>query len=100
PPGPTFSAPRWQALLFEGFYLDKFYQYFLVRPYQWLAGFWWQYVDEGGVDHGFDVAASGVHSLSKGLGYWTTGRLSTYVKMLLVGLTAFLIALLVGWVVR
>ena len=100
PPGPSFSAPRWQALLLEGFYLDKFYQYFLVRPYQWLAGFWWQYVDEGGVDRGFDVAASGVHFLSKGLGYWTTGRLSTYVKMLLVGLTAFLIALLLGWVVR
>jgi hypothetical protein len=36
-----------------------------------------------------DGTAAGVNLLSRGLGYWTTGRLSTYVKMLLVGLTAF-----------
>jgi NADH-quinone oxidoreductase subunit L len=97
PPGPTFSAPGWQALLFEAFYLDKFYQYLIVRPYRRLATFWWQAVDEGGLDRGLEGAAGGVDLLSRGLGYWTTGRLSTYVKMLLVGLTAFFAALALRW---
>jgi NADH-quinone oxidoreductase subunit L len=124
PPGPSFGAPRWQALLFEGFYLDQCYHYLFVRPYarishflwqkidndgfsqgtektakglfrpyRWLSGFLWQSIDEGGIDRGFDGTAAGVELVSRGLGYWTTGRLSTYVKMLLVGLTAFFTAL-------
>jgi NADH-quinone oxidoreductase subunit L len=100
PPGPTFNAPGWQALLFEAFYLDKFYYHVLVRPYRWLAGFWWQTVDEGGIDRGLDGTAAGVDLLSKGLGFWTTGRLSTYVKMLLFGLTAFFLAVVLRLVVR
>jgi NADH-quinone oxidoreductase subunit L len=97
PPGPTFSAPGWQALLFEAFYLDKFYQYLIVKPYSRLATFWWQAVDEGGLDRGLEGAAGGINLLSRGLGYWTTGRLSTYVKMLLVGLTAFFTVLALKW---
>jgi NADH-quinone oxidoreductase subunit L len=96
PPGPTFSAPRWEALLFEGFYLDNLYYVVFVKPYRWLAGFWWQYVDEGGIDRGLDGTAAGVGLLSRGLGLWTTGLLSTYVKMLLLGLTVFF-SVLAGW---
>jgi NADH-quinone oxidoreductase subunit L len=69
----------------------------LYKPYRWLAGFLWRSVDEGGIDRGLDGTAAGVNLLSKGLGYWTTGRLSTYVIMLLVGLTAFLSALAARW---
>jgi NADH:ubiquinone oxidoreductase subunit 5 (subunit L)/multisubunit Na+/H+ antiporter MnhA subunit len=129
PPGPAFSAPRWQALLFEGFYLDKLYHYLIIdpytkaseflwqkideygisqgtvrtakslfRPYSRLASFWWQAVDEGAIDRGFDGTARGVELLSRGLGFWATGRLSTYVKMLLVGLTAFFILLAVSYI--
>ena len=128
PPGPVMSAPRWQAMLLEGFYLDRLYQYLLVRPYArmaeflwkkvddqginrgieggakgafrpyWrLAFFWWLSVDEGVIDRSFDGTAEGVHQLSQGLGSWTTGRLSTYVKMLLVGLTVFLALLAVSY---
>jgi hypothetical protein len=54
-------------------------------------------VDEGGLDRGLEGAAGGVNLLSRGLGYWTTGRLSTYVKMLLVGLTALFTVLALKW---
>ena len=128
PPGPAISAPRWQAMLLEGFYLDRFYKYLIVRPYArmaeilwkkvddqginrgieggakgafrpyWrLAFFWWLSVDEGAIDRSFDGTAEGVHLLSQGLGYWTTGRVSTYVKMLLVGLTVFFALLAVSY---
>ena len=129
PPGPTFSAPRWQAMLLEGFYLDQLYHYLIVGPYTraaeflwkkvddqvvnqgtektarslfWpyyrLASFWWLSVDEGGIDRSFDGTASGVDLLSRGLGFWTTGRLSTYVKMLLVGLTVFFALLALSYI--
>jgi len=97
PPGPKFSAPRLEAFLFEGLYLDKLYYSVFVVPYERLARFWWQTVDEGGIDRGLDGTAQLFAMLSRGLGYWATGRLSTYVKMLLVGLTVFFSALAVRW---
>jgi NADH-quinone oxidoreductase subunit L len=96
PPGPTFRAPRLEAFLFEGFYLDKLYLYLFANPYQRLAAFWWQYVDEAGIDRGLNGTAAGVGLLSRGLGFWTTGLLSTYVKMMLLGLTVFF-SVLAGW---
>jgi NADH-quinone oxidoreductase subunit L len=69
----------------------------LYLPYRWLAAFWWQSVDEGSLDRGLEGTAAGVSLLSKGLGSWTTGRLSTYVRMLLLGLTALISALAAGW---
>jgi NADH-quinone oxidoreductase subunit L len=97
PPGPAFSAPGLETFLLEGLYLDKLSYYVFVVPYYWLAEFWWQSVDEGGIDGALDGTAGGVEMLSRGLGFWATGRLSTYVKMLLVGLTVFFSALAVHW---
>jgi NADH-quinone oxidoreductase subunit L len=97
PPGPAFSAPRAEAFLFEGLYLDKLYHSVFVVPYYRLAEFWWQFVDEGCIDGGLDDTAEGVELLSRDLGSWATGRLSTYVKMLLVGLTVFVSALALRW---
>jgi NADH-quinone oxidoreductase subunit L len=97
PPGPSFSAPRLQAFLFEGLYLDKLYYHVFVVPYERLASILWEYVDEGGIDEGLDGAAESVEMLSRGLGLWATGRLSTYVKMLLVGLIVFFSALALQW---
>jgi NADH-quinone oxidoreductase subunit L len=115
-------------MLFEAFYLDRFYHLILVRPYQALARFLWQEVDNpydqkivvGGsravfkpywalakftwrqvdefvVDNGIVRAAGSLLTLSRGLGYWTTGLLSTYLKMLLLGLTIFFAVVVLGW---
>ncbi len=42
-------------------------------------------------------AADGLVTVSRGLGYWTTGRLSTYLKMLFLGLTIFFAAVGLSW---
>jgi NADH-quinone oxidoreductase subunit L len=97
PPGPTFSGPALEAFLFEGLYLDKLYYHVFVVPYERLARFWWQTVDEGAIDRGLDGTAKSFELLSRGLGLAATGRLSTYVKMLLVGLTVFFSALALHW---
>ncbi len=115
------------GLLFFGFYLDRLYQSIFVRPYQamarflWrqdnrydqqvivggaralfrpyraLAKFCWLQVDELVIDGGAQKTAGSLVTVSRGLGYWTTGRLSTYLKMLLLGLTIFFCALGVSW---
>jgi NADH-quinone oxidoreductase subunit L len=61
------------------------------------AIFFWLQVDDRTIDGNYAKGARGFLSLSRGLGYWTTGRLSTYVTMLLFGLTAFLLVLVWGW---
>jgi NADH-quinone oxidoreductase subunit L len=115
------------GLLFSGFYLDRLYQSIFVRPYQamarflWrqdnrydqqvivggaralfrpyraLAKFCWLQVDELVIDGGAEKTAGSLVTVSRGLGYWTTGRLSTYLQMLLLGLTIFFCALGVTW---
>jgi NADH-quinone oxidoreductase subunit L len=86
-----------EELLFSGFYLDRLYQIAFVRPYQVMARIFWLNVDEGVVDDRFDATANVFRYFSLGLQLWTTGRLSTYLKMLLLGFTAILSALALGW---
>ena len=88
---------RLHKLLLSGFYLDRLYQIALVEPYQKLAKVFWLNIDEGVVDNRFDAAGNTFRSFSFGLQRWTTGRLSTYLKMLFLGFTAIVSALALGW---
>jgi NADH-quinone oxidoreductase subunit L len=94
---PVVMRPSLHELLFSGFYLDRLYQIVLVRPYQAIARILWLNVDEGGVDDQFDGTGAAFRSFSFGLRFWTTGRLSTYLKMFLLGFTAILCTLAFGW---
>ena len=96
-PTPVVMRPSLQELLSSGFYLDGLYQIALVRPYQAIAKALWLNVDEGGVDNRFDETGKAFRFFSLGLRVWTTGRLSTYLKMLLLGFTIMLCTLAVGW---
>ncbi len=62
-----------------------------------MARIFWLNVDEGIVDDRFDATANVFRSFSSGLQLWTTGRLSTYLKMILLGFTAVISALALGW---
>jgi NADH-quinone oxidoreductase subunit L len=84
-------------LLFSGFHLDRLYQIALVRPYQSMARFFWLNVDEAGIDDRFDATGTVFRYFSLGLQFWTTGRLSTYLRMILLGFTAIVAALALGW---
>jgi NADH-quinone oxidoreductase subunit L len=78
------------ALLFSAFYLDNAYRYLLVRPYQWLAGLLWQGIDEKSLDKTIESFGTGFDSLSMSIRLWTTGKLSTYIKVFLWGLAGLL----------
>ena len=96
-PAPEPLRQGFHEFLFSGLYLDKLYQVIFVGPYQRMTEFMKGRVEEQGLDESYAKGAASFVTLSRGLGYWTTGRLSTYVKMLLLGLTVFLIALVWGW---
>jgi NADH-quinone oxidoreductase subunit L len=129
-PAPEPAIAGFWEVLFTGFYLDRLYQLIFVKPYQaasfWLwrqvddrwdrglvaaaeaafRAYWaftellWLKVDEVLLDDGVVKTASGLEAASRGLGRWTTGRLSTYLAMLLLGLTLFFGALGVSWLLR
>jgi NADH-quinone oxidoreductase subunit L len=69
----------------------------LFRRFWDTAMFLWQAVENRRIDASYVKGATGFVTLSRGLGFWTTGRLSTYVTMLLLGLTAFLVVLILAW---
>jgi NADH-quinone oxidoreductase subunit L len=96
-PTPGALPRSLEELLFSGFYLDRLYQVAIVSPYQRISRFLWVRIDEGGVDQGFDSTGNLFPIFSIGLRLWTTGRLSTYLRMLLLGFMAILCALALGW---
>ena len=96
-PTPVVMKTSLRDLLFSGFYLDRLYQIALVKPYQAIAKNLWLVVDEGGIDHQFDDTGTAFRFFSLGLQLWTTGRLSTYLRMLLLGLAGMLCMLALGW---
>jgi NADH-quinone oxidoreductase subunit L len=96
-PTPVVLRQGLEALLLSGFYLDRWYQIALVKPYQTVARIFWINVDEGAIDDRLDGTGMAFRFFSLGLQRWTTGRLSTYLKWLLLGFTAILSALALGW---
>lgn len=62
-----------------------------------MARIFWLKVDEGAVDDQFDATGTAFRFFSFGLQLWTTGRLSTYLKMVLLGFTTIISALALGW---
>jgi NADH-quinone oxidoreductase subunit L len=99
---PVSAAPRLgvHEFLFSGFYLDPLYEQFIARPYRRMAKLLWLHIDEEGVDQGFEGIATGFGLFSGIVRLWTTGRLSTYLKMVFLGFAALLCFLAIGWYVR
>jgi NADH-quinone oxidoreductase subunit L len=86
-------GPRITAFLRSGFYLDRLYAFIVVRPYKRLADFFWQEIDESVLDRTLLSAAGLFPTIGAGLRAWTTGNISTSLKMLLVGFVIILIFL-------
>ncbi len=82
------------SFLLNGWYLDRFYDAALVRPFARISTILWHRVDEGVIDRSIDRFAS---SLGRGgdlLGRWASGRVSLYLLSFAAGA-----ALLVGYLV-
>jgi len=77
-------------LLCSAFYLDAAYHRLFVRPYRWASTLLWQRIDERQLDRNLERFGIGFDAASSNMRTWTTGRLSTYLKVFLAGLVGFL----------
>jgi NADH-quinone oxidoreductase subunit L len=77
----------------SGFNLDRVYVFIVVRPYRWLANFFWREIDESVLDRTLAKTAGLFPTIGAGLRAWTTGYISTAIKMLLVGFAIMLVFL-------
>jgi len=81
------GAPSVVTLFFRaGWRFDDLYRLLFIRPYGLLARFFWERVDEGGIDDSFDRLAKLLGRAGQGLGSWTTGRVSVYLLSMAAGL--------------
>lgn len=85
-------------LLCSAFYLDAAYHHLLVRPYRWTSTMLWKQIDEKHLDQNLERFGISFDSASRMMRTWTTGRLSTYLKVFLAGLVGIL-GLLAGRVI-
>jgi NADH-quinone oxidoreductase subunit L len=85
------------AFLLNGWYVDNLYRFLFIRPYEALASFFWQRVDEGVIDDSLDRFAALLGRTGQVLGGWTTGRVSVYLLSMAAGLAVVLVYL--AWVV-
>ncbi len=84
------------AFLLHGWYVDHLYRALIIGPYERLAGFLWQRVDEGIIDESLDRFADLLGRTGQGLGRWTSGRVSVYLLSLAAG--AALVVGYLAWV--
>lgn len=78
------------AFLYNGWYADALYRKLFIRPFEALAGFLWNKVDEGVIDNSLDRLADLAGRTGQALGSWTGGRVSSYLVSFAAGLAALL----------
>ena len=89
--------PGFEKLFFSGFYIDRLYEIAIAVPYQAIARFLWLKIDEGIVDGGLEAGGKTLPGISGYFLLWTTGKISTYLRMLFLGFAAILGAIAIGW---
>jgi NADH-quinone oxidoreductase subunit L len=86
------------AFLLAGWRFDDLYRFLFIRPYEALANFFWQRLDEGVIDESLDRLAAFLGRAGEGIGSWTSGRVSAYIISFAAG-AALLVAYL-AWGMR
>ncbi|KAF0221436.1 MAG: NADH-quinone oxidoreductase subunit [Geobacteraceae bacterium] len=86
------------AFFLNGWYFDALYRFLFIRPFETLSRVLWERIDEGVIDDSLDRLASFFGWSGKGLGRWTSGRVSVYILSFAAG--AALIIVYFAWVVR
>jgi len=85
------------AFFLHGWYLDDLYRLLFIRPFGALSRFFWNRVDEGGIDDNLDRLAMFFGRTGELLGRWTSGQVSLYLLSFAAGAT--LIVVYLAWVV-
>ena len=94
-----YGGERWRGLSFpgqwreffrEGWYIDRLYDFLLVRPYEALSRILWRQIDEGLLDRVAEGLARMLGDAGRRLGAFSSGRISLYLTGYVIGVGALL----------
>jgi NADH-quinone oxidoreductase subunit L len=83
--------------LLQGWKADGLVSWLVVRPFGALARFFWKGIDGAVIDGGLDGAARGIWAGGERVRRLTTGRVSSYLTAMVLGLVAVLVYFLARW---
>ena len=87
------EAPFHIRFLQSGWMLDDLYRLLFIRPFVWLARFFWKGIDEATIDGTLDGLARLTVHLGGLPARWSTGRVATALLGIAGGLAAVLVYL-------
>jgi NADH-quinone oxidoreductase subunit L len=90
------TPPFHIRFLQSGWMLDDLYRLIVIRPFCWLARFFWKGVDEAVIDGTLDGLARFTMRLAGLPAGWSTGRVATSLLGIAGGVAAVLVYLLYG----
>ena len=93
---PEQKTQWWYNLSYNKFYVDEFYDQWIVQPGTRLARWLWRVADLRVVDGSVNGLTGIVGSLSRLFGEWQSGYARNYALMMLVGVVMVVIGCLVG----
>ena len=84
------EAPFHIRFLQSGWMLDELYRLLIIRPFVWLARFFWKGIDEATIDGTLDGLARLTSRLAELPAGWSTGRVATSLIALASGVAVML----------
>jgi len=90
------AAPFQIRFLQSGWMLDDLYRLIFIRPFVWLARFFWKGIDEATIDGTLDGMARLTAHLGAVPAGWSTGRVATTLLGIAGGVAAVLVYLVWG----
>jgi NADH-quinone oxidoreductase subunit L len=89
--------PKWEKtavyqLLFNQYYIPKFYDEFIAKPYAELSKIFWKQIDLKVVDFMVDFIATSIYKTGEATHTMQDGNLSTMLRWMVVGLVILLLA--------
>jgi len=89
--------PKWEKtaiykLLFNQYYIPKFYDEFFSKPYAELSKIFWKQIDLKVVDATVDFIATTIYKTGEGTHTMQNGNLSSMLRWMVIGVVVLLIA--------
>lgn len=89
--------PKWEKtaiyqLLFNQYYIPKFYDEFFSKPYAELSKLFWRQIDLKVVDATVDFIATSIYKTGEGTHMMQNGNLSSMLRWMVIGVVVLLLA--------
>ena len=78
-------------LVFHKYYIDEIYDFLIVNPTKAIGAFMEEKAEKQGIDFAVDEVGFQVKEVSRGIGFWQSGRIRTYALNMVAGMVIILL---------